>query len=328
MIGHGAYGGRTASRTSDPYAGRTSGPSAGSPSGQPGQPSGRPGRTAGPGFDLVTFRRLRFANGLVCPHCASDRVHRWGWSGDRRRYRCLGCACTFSDFTGTPLAHLKRVDLWPRFQDCVLESRTLRPTARALGVHLSTAFRWRHRLLAALRATDDATLCGEVVVAETCFPFSEKGRRTLDRPPRARGDRFWWLNPRVWVVLARDESHQPWSEVVGSLRARTEELEHSLGPHLAPGVRIATSEGPYSATARFARSHGLPYRRLRGPELLHHPAWLYGADMRRWLARFQGVASRYLPHYLAWHRFLDRARQRGPSLGGAHARLLQACVLC
>jgi transposase-like protein len=343
MIGHGAGSKRrpetrghtaglavshAAGRTSGPSAGRTSSSSAGGTSGpSAGSPSRRPGRPPGQGFDLVAFRRLRFANGLVCPHCDSRRVHRWGWSGDRRRYRCLGCAHTFSDLTGTPLAHLKRLDLWPRFQDCVLESRTLRPTARALGVHLSTAFRWRHRLLAALRATDDATLRGEVVVAETCFPFSEKGRRPLDRPPRARGDRFWWLNPRVWVVVARDEAHQPWSDVVGTLRARVEELEQSLAPHLAPGVRIATHEGPYSATARFARLHGLRYRRLRGPELLQHPAWLYGASLRRWLAPFQGVASRYLPHYMAWHRFLVRTRNDGLDTRAASGRLLHACAL-
>jgi transposase-like protein len=292
-------------------------PSAGPYGGTQGDPSGRR-------FDLAAFRRLRFAAGLVCPRCHSRSVHRWGRSGDRRRYRCLGCERTFSDLTGTPLAYLKRLDLWPRFEDCLLESRTLRFNARALGVHLTTAFRWRHRLLAALRSTDDTTLRGDVAVAETCFPFSEKGRRDLDRPPRARGDRFWWLNPRVWVVLARDDADQPWADVVGPLRARVEELEQSLAPRLAPGVRIATREGPYSAVARFARLQGLRYHRFRGPELLHHPAALYGAAMRRWLSRFQGVATRYLPNYLAWHRLLVPCQTDGLAPCAAHDRLLQA----
>jgi transposase-like protein len=291
------------------------------------RPGGPGDRSSGPGFDLAAFRHLRFAGGLICPRCRSCRVHRWGRFGDRRRYRCLGCERTFSDFTGTPLAYLKRLHLWPRFQDCLLESLTLRLTARALGVHLTTAFRWRHRLLAALRATDSTTLRGDVAVAETCFPFSEKGCRHLDRPPRARGDRFWWLNRRVWVVLARDDAHQPWSDVVGPLRARIEELDQTLAPHLAPTARITTSEGPYSAVARFARVRRLRYRRLRGPELLRHPAALYGAAMRRWLARFQGVASRYLPHYLAWHRFLARTQNQGLDPWAAHNRLLRACAV-
>jgi transposase-like protein len=296
-----------------------------------GQTSGRRRTSSRPsvsGFDLAAFRRLRFADGLVCPRpgCRGGAVHRWGWSGDRRRYRCLGCMRTFSDLTGTPLAYLKRLDLWPRFQDCFLESVTLRASAQELRVHLATAFRWRHRILAGLYAVDDTTLAGDVAVAETCFPFSEKGRRDLDRPPRPRGDLFWWLNLRVWVVLARDDDARPWSEVVGPLRARVEEFEQCLAPRLATGVRIRGAEGPYSAVARFARLNGLQYRRLRGPELLHHPAALYGAAMRRWLARFQGVASRYLPHYLVWHRFLAASQSRGLDPRTSGDRLLQACA--
>lgn len=264
---------------------------------------GRRGPSSG-GFDLAAFRRWRFAGGLFCPLCDGRAVHRWGRFGDRRRYRCLGCGRTFSDLTGTPLAHLKRLDLWPAFCDRVLEASSLRSTARALRVHLATAFRWRHRLLDALRSTESVRLSGEVAVADTCFPFSEKGRRDLDRPARVRGDLFWWLGPRVWLVLARDAAARPWAEATGPARPCVTELEHSLAPRLAPDARISTGEGPYSEVARFARRQGRRYRRLRGAALCHHPAALYGAQMRRWLGRFQGVATRYLPNYLVWHRFL------------------------
>jgi hypothetical protein len=31
----------------------------------------------------------------------------------------------------------------------------------------------------------------------------------------------------------------------------------------------------------------------------------YHQRLRQWLSRFRGVASRYLPNYLGWHRTLD-----------------------
>jgi hypothetical protein len=34
----------------------------------------------------------------------------------------------------------------------------------------------------------------------------------------------------------------------------------------------------------------------------------YHARLREWIARFHGVASRYLPNYLGWRRALDGQR--------------------
>jgi len=36
----------------------------------------------------------------------------------------------------------------------------------------------------------------------------------------------------------------------------------------------------------------------------------YHGRLRQWLARFHGVASRYLPSYLGWRRALDGGRVR------------------
>jgi transposase-like protein len=290
------------------------------------RPAGSPTaawRATDRGFDLAAYRRVRFANGLSCPRCAARTVQRWGRSGDRQRYRCTGCGRTFSDLTGTPLAHLKRLDCWPRFCDCLLQSLSVRRAAHIIGVHPGTAFRWRHRLLRAMGPAERVWLEGDVALAETCFPFSEKGRRDLDRPPRPRGDPFWWLAARTWVILARDASGRPWSDVSGSARPWVEDLQLSLGGRTAPNIRVCAAPGPFSAPARFARLRGYDYLRLTGYRLIHHPAATYGAALRRWLNRFQGVATRYLPHYLLWHRFLDMCDRAELSPVTARSRLTQ-----
>src|SRR5208337_3880614 len=47
-----------------------------------------------------------------CPHCASQRLQRWGRASDLPRYRCRDCRRTFNGLTGTPLAHLRKKDRW------------------------------------------------------------------------------------------------------------------------------------------------------------------------------------------------------------------------
>ena len=51
----------------------------------------------------------------------------------------------------------------------------------------------------------------------------------------------------------------------------------------------------------------IPYRRpgWGSPEIVAVRSYIMA--LRRWVRRFRGVATRYLHHYLAWHRFLVSA---------------------
>jgi hypothetical protein len=256
-------------------------------------------------------------------------VLRWGRFGtrhqSRQRYRCRRCRRTFSERTGTPLVNLKKSHLWDSFCGCIRASMTVRRTARWVGVHRDTAFRWRHRLLDGIRSGDymlpdspagagPILLSGPTLLGEIWFFHSEKGKRPLGRPPYRNDWTADWLRaPRARVVLAGDLSGRVWSDVVGLQRPMPDDLERVLGPVLAPDAILITREGPYGPIRAFARRAGLRYQRLgwqrRGapvpPDL-----GAYIRRLRRWLRRFCGVATRYLPNYLAWHRLVDN---RGPA---------------
>jgi transposase-like protein len=45
---------------------------------------------------LRAIREARFADGLRCVRCYSDKVVHWGSSRGRYRYLCRGCRRTFS----------------------------------------------------------------------------------------------------------------------------------------------------------------------------------------------------------------------------------------
>ncbi len=73
-----------------------------------------------------------------CPRCGGGRLLQWGSFSGRRRQRCRDCGRTFSDFTGTWLAHGKRPDLWPRYVECMRLGLTCRAAGRRLGIHKDT----------------------------------------------------------------------------------------------------------------------------------------------------------------------------------------------
>ncbi len=264
-------------------------------------------------FPFALVRRVRFAHGLACPRCTSPRVHRWGRFGRRRRYRCLACRRTFSDFTGTPLAYLKRIDRWAAFCACVLLGLTIRRAAARLGLHKDTVFRWRHRLLAALRTSESPHLRGTIALEETWFAYSEKGRRRLDRPARRRGSRaLSFQGPVAWVLMAWDEHGTAAGDVVGHARPRRGDVARLLEGRLAPGAKLTSRTPRLGPVAAFARERSFGWRR-RGPEDRARaggadPGYLYVRRLKEWLRRFRGVATRYLPHYLVWFRLLDCPR--------------------
>lgn len=271
-------------------------------------------------FPFAAFRALRFRGGVACPHCEGTSIQRWGGFSGRRRYRCNVCRRTFSDFTGTPLAYLKRVEDWPGFCRCVVYTLSIRESAQTLQMNPATAFRWRHRLLAALNAGDMRTgFAGSVVISETSFPYAEKGKRPpVTRPTRpARPDSA--VPARAWIVTARDLQGTTCTTVSGLRHPTAADIIRTLGARLAGATVGATGRGqrappvvlcpagPFSPAATAARRLALRHMRIhrQAPEVteLRH----FVLRLRRWLRRFRGVATRYLDHYMAWHR-LDEPR--------------------
>ena len=125
---------------------------------------------------------------LGCPHCDNRDVVRWGHASDLPRYRCKACLRTFNALTKTPLAKLRMKDKWAAQTEAMIDGVSLAQAARRCGVHPTTAFRWRHRFLAALSGDKPKALSGIVEGDETFILESFKGKRSgLPRKPRKRG---------------------------------------------------------------------------------------------------------------------------------------------
>lgn len=262
-----------------------------------------------PLFPIAAFRALRFRAGVLCPHCDCTRIAPWGSSSGRRRYRCQACLRTFSDFTGTPFAHLKRLDACPMYCLCLLLGVSVRLAAALSRIHRDTAFRWRHRFLAAIRTEDRRNgrrrppLSGAIHLGDHWLPYSEKGARSLDRPPRRCGFRGLSFETRAaWIAIACGDESGADAELAGSQRPHVEVFAHLLGDRATAGATLVSSAGEYGPAGLLAQRAGCRFERLRLAAGGHMDAV---GDYRRslvvWLERFRGVATKYLDNYLRWH---------------------------
>jgi transposase-like protein len=265
---------------------------------------------------LSGIRDARFAIRLICPHCHGRRVIRWGCFSGRQRYRCDTCERTFSDLTGTALAYSKRLSSW---RDYLLRFRTaepLRRTAAALEIHVSTAFRWRHRVLASSRQVEaQMQLRGNIEMCDVLFALSRKGMAMPPGVGRKRGARFtsaWFTVPHIHLLLARDrlgvaDAFQLQAAVVSAT-----ELAWYFSRRVERDSMIllgGRSWGPFAAAARSCASQFLAVSSHGQSEQnrFRHIRNVFALRQRlmNWLLRFRGVATHYLANYCAWHRMVD-----------------------
>ena len=94
-----------------------------------------------------------------CPHCSSEGAVSRGMARGLRRYQCKGCGRTFNALSGTPLSGLHHKERWLSFGASLAKGETVKASAARCDVAVSTAFRWRHRFLAAARS-DSEVLAG------------------------------------------------------------------------------------------------------------------------------------------------------------------------
>jgi transposase-like protein len=200
------------------------------------------------------------ARDRCCPRCGNEQCYRHGFANDLQRYRCCSCGRTFNDLTGTPLARLRHKAKWLAYSQVLLDALPVRKAADRVGVHRNTAFRWRHRFLHWVKLDRPALLNGIVEADETFLLESQKGSRTLYRPPRRRGGRAakrGISGELDCILVARDREGRTIDAVTGRGALKTAQLERDLLPRLdRQALLISDSHAAYRA---FARKHRIAH---------------------------------------------------------------------
>lgn len=250
----------------------------------------------------------------ICPHCQAPAQHLrpWGRSHGLARLRCHACGKTCNALTGTPLAHLRKREQWLGYAQALIEGVSVRQAARCCGVDKNTAFLWRHRFLKAAATHRPVHEGGIVEADETFFLESFKGQRQLPRPPRKRaGVGAAWEH--IAVLVVRDRSGQTADFRLDAIDA----------PHITAVLTPLVDKDAILCTdgarvyQKVAREMGLTHRAINVQQGMRviDGAWhiqnvnAYDSRLKQWMARFHGVATKYLENYLGWRPMLERYRQ-------------------
>lgn len=250
-----------------------------------------------------------------CPHCSSTHYQKWGVRSNLPRYYCGSCKRTFNALTGTPLARLRHKDKWMDFANDLIESKSIRESARHCGVKKDTAFRWRHRMLNNPKSLTPHHLHGIVEFDETYFLESHKGEQHLERKPRKRGGRASQRgvsSEQTAVLVARDRNGNTMDAILFKSNQTT------LAEVMLPVVdedALLCSDKKRSYLA-FAKTNHLTHKTVNSSakeyvkEKIYHIQNVnaYDSRLKLWIKRFNGVATKYLESYLAWMRLLDREK--------------------
>lgn len=248
-----------------------------------------------------------------CPHCDNRDVVRWGQASDLPRYRCKACLRTFNALTKTPLANLRMKDKWTTQTKAMIDGISLAQAARRCGVHPTTAFRWRHRFLAALSSDKPKALSGIVESDETFILESFKGKRSgLPRKSRKRGGKSVKRGlsaEQIPVMVARDRNGATTDAVLAKLDRVS--IATALCGVVTPANEFCCDGG--TAIVAFARRAGIAAHVLpkpgkptrQAPNYHLNNVNAYHSRLKEWLRRFHGVATKNLPNYLGWRRTLE-----------------------
>ena len=277
----------------------------------------------------------------TCPKCRSTRFIKNGTfslpDGTRKqRYKCRNCGRGFNQDTGTPVANLKRQKEWAKMEELMLDTISLRRMAKLLRVHLTTAFRWRHRWLEALRKQGQEPVEGRVSVNIALVPYSEKGSRIcngpgswgyrdiLRRPKPRPGDddqpaitrhRFRRLIDGQPVRVMQAQNHIGHVHyILGQGKPDEDLLGCALSRLVTGGAKIYNfSSAPMKAVCREIRlryrdgwavaSRIGRFRRTQPKRDDRKPRPIPiqpPSHLVEWLGLFRNVATKYLERYLAW----------------------------
>jgi len=284
---------------------------------------------------IKELRETKFSKGFSCPHCHSQYVIRHGTYNSRQRYKCKDCSKTFSDLTNTPLKRTHYPNKWIPFIDCMLKGLSLRESADIVGVTWVTLFYWRHKLLTALSQIEVESFNGILEADETYFLRSEKGKKhIIGRKPRKRGgvSKYRGIShEQVCVLVARDRSKQTLSKVSCMGRIDKKKIDDLLGSRVSSSNILCTDA--WRSYMTFAKEKGIEHYRINSTSKEYTKKGIYHIQninnyhqrLKKWIDRFDGVASKYLDNYLAWFRFLD-SKSFEETTSSLKGMLITACL--
>lgn len=259
-----------------------------------------------------------------CPRCGHAHVVSKGHDRDGgRRWLCRGCGRTFSAKTAGVLSLSKLgAETWSAYVGGMVEGLSLRKLAKRCGVCLKTSWYMRMRVCSVMESRLAPFRCdrGTSVQIDEKYPnesLSGNRDRARVKMPREAHENGHGVGKRglsklkACVLTGVNDLGDCFCRLVGRGKAGTEQVRAGISGVPLAGAVVSTDElrsyvAPLSEAGALA--HNRFNSKVAGEDELGMVNALH-SRMESFLAPFNGVSTRRLPHYLAWFCWEEQARR-------------------
>ncbi len=241
------------------------------------------------------FTSATFSSGLRCPRCNGTHYIKNGKLRQIQQYRCRDCGRSFGETVNTAMHWLHNKHLIDNYITTMEQGKSIRKSALVVGISVTAAFRWRHRLLASLSEAQPSQSARPAEIREINMPHSYKGRRTkLPESPAAEAKSILIVD-----IDGRSQIH-----LLGSSR-RAKETAKLIQQSVPVGTPLAFSNSPVIAKASRSISAEKTTHRLLTAALAV-TGKRTETSIAEWMFVFRGVATKYLQQYWAWYGVISQ----------------------
>lgn len=287
-----------------------------------------------------------------CPHCrASGKigfVTKRGFKCGSQRYYCKSCGKTFVPTTKTAFERSRKSsEVWKKFIEMTISCKSLVECSRECNICYQTAFTWRHKVLNAFRMHQSTiVMSGRVEMDEMLIPISYKGnhvkgnlherrirlpgddnglprksvKRSNDNKPMSSKERA------CIVCLVENGNKAFFGAVPGVGFMLPTMLDDVVGKHVNKETALMLVD-QYRVTLNYLEENKYKYIKLASntsknssahkPEIigelhLQHVNSLH-RHIRRFLAAYCGVSTKYLENYISLFMWLKNLKAKKQS---------------
>ena len=222
-----------------------------------------------------------------CPICGGKKYIKHGTYKGIQRYKCKECMKTFSTSTNSLWSYSKKdLNIWIQFIELMMKRRSLRFCAKKLNINLATAFYWRHKILNVLKNDSvPSSLKGYVHINKTILKENFKGSRNMAVKRRRN----------IWVVAAKGDDDSmlvipalndfwDWNLFKNKIYSKIGE-EAYIVPYEDRYIRVQAKKHNKNLLKEIQPDDRIKYIIV---------------NLRKWLGKYKGVATKYLESYLSF----------------------------
>lgn len=286
-----------------------------------------------------------------CPRCNAKAATGWivkrGMCRGARRYYCKSCGRYFVPTTNTVFERSRKdADVWRKFIALTIAGKSLHVCSDECNISYQTAFTWRHKVLNAFVANQNALkMNGNVEADEMLIPISYKGNHIkggfgarkaeygvdtgLPRPAFKRGtdNKSSSSKDKACVFcMVEDGNKNFYAAVPGVGFMLPNMLKQTVDKHVNKETALMLVD-QYKVTRKYFEENGYAHKVLSSntsdnphdhkPEVSDGLHMQHVNNMHRYLRAFLGkycgVSSKYLANYVAlytWLKTVQLSKQR------------------